>query len=220
MKKPAAFFFDLDGTLVDTEMPWAAAIAAALADRGAHTTPEHVLSVITGRSWFDINAALAAEFPQISGMTPDQAGEILEPYFKRVVPDPKSIVICSSVEFLKRAAEVAPCAIVSGSCRDEILKAAALCGVDGLLGFVLGAEDYPRGKPAPDCYLKAAAFAGADAGECVAVEDSAAGVRSGLDAGMRVIGLRRGRPGAVPRYFDGCEWVVEDLSELDPSAIF
>jgi len=51
------------------------------------------------------------------------------------------------------------------------------------------AEDVLRGKPSPDAYLLAAARLGADAAECLVVEDAPAGVQAARSAGMSVIGL-------------------------------
>ncbi len=216
--KPAAFFFDLDGTLVDTESLWAQAIADALADCGQSATRDSLLPIVMGRSWLDIHAAIQEAYPSVPRMPATDAADFLRPYYTRLAGNGEGTVIRSSVEFLKHAAKIAPCAIVSGSPHADVEKAAEICGISHLLSFVLGAEDYGRGKPAPDGYLKAAAMLEVDASECVAVEDSAAGVRSGRTAGMRVIGLRR--QSAVPQDLSGCEWLVDDLSELDLNAVF
>ena len=63
--KPAAFLFDLDGTLVDTEALWTEAIVEWLADRGASTTVEAVSPVVFGHSWLDIQSTLHERFPQL-----------------------------------------------------------------------------------------------------------------------------------------------------------
>jgi sugar-phosphatase len=46
-----------------------------------------------------------------------------------------------------------------------------------------------RGKPDPEGYLLAARELGADPAACVVLEDSPGGVRAGVDAGMRVVGV-------------------------------
>ncbi|MFN2479594.1 MAG: HAD family hydrolase [Pseudonocardiaceae bacterium] len=51
------------------------------------------------------------------------------------------------------------------------------------------ADDVERGKPAPECYLLAAARLGILPAGCVVVEDAPAGVRAALAAGMRCIGI-------------------------------
>lgn len=216
--RPAAFLFDLDGTLVDTEMLWVRAIVDWLADRGQATTVEAFAPVIFGHSWIDIHAAIHAQFPGLGKTSPIEDAKSLRGYYARLATDPAKQVVPGSVAFLKRVAKIAPCVIVSGSPHADVQAAADLCGVAGLVKFVLGAEDYGRGKPAPDGFLKAAERLDVDSSECVVVEDSTAGVAAGRAAGMHVIGLDRNR--ACPQNFAGSEWLVHDLSELDVDAVF
>ena len=216
--RPAAFLFDLDGTLVDTELLWARAIVAWLADRGKETTVEALAPLICGRSWPDIYATIRARFPGLGPSSPLEDAKALRGFYDRLVPDPARQVVPGSVAFLKKAARLAPCVIVSGSPHADVQAAATTCGVGGVLKFVLGAEDYGRGKPAPDGFLKAAELLDVDASECVVVEDSTAGVVAGRAAGMHVVGLDRNR--MCPQNFAGCEWLVRDLSELDVDAVF
>ena len=216
--KPAAFLFDLDGTLIDSEMLWARAIVDWLADRGQHTTVEAFAPLVFGRSWLDIHATIHAEFPELGRQTPIEDARTLRPYYARLATDPAQLVIPGSIDFFREAARLAPCVIVSGSPHDDVIAAAELCGIRHLVKFVLGGEDYGRGKPAPDGFLQAASLLDVDASECVVVEDSTAGVAAGRAAGMRVVGLDRNR--MVQQNFSGCEWLVHDLSELDVAAVF
>ena len=216
--KPAAFLFDLDGTLVDTEALWTEAIVEWLADRGAQTTVEEIAPVVFGHSWLDIQATLHERFPALPKTGAEEDANTLRPYYARRAVNPASQIIPGAVDFLRKVSRIAPCVIVSGSPHDDAVQAAELCGVENLLRFVLGAEDYGRGKPAPDGYLKAASLLEVDASECVVVEDSTAGVQAGRAAGMRVIGVDRNQ--RAPQDFAGCEWLVHDLSELDVHAVF
>ena len=59
----------------------------------------------------------------------------------------------------------------------------------GLFDAILTSEDFERSKPDPDCYLKAAQKLGVEPDECVVFEDSVNGLRSGLSAKMKVVGL-------------------------------
>ena len=216
--KPAAFLFDLDGTLLDTESFWTEAIVEWLADRGAVTTTEAVAPLVFGRSWPDIQSALHAMFPQLPKTGAEEDAKTLRPYYARLAVNPASQIIPGAVSFLKKVSRIAPCVIVSGSPHDDVVQAVELCGVENLVRFVLGAEDYGRGKPAPDGYLKAASLLEVDASECVVVEDSMVGVQAGRAAGMRVIGVDRSRH--APQDFAGCEWLVHDLSELNVHVVF
>ena len=216
--KPAAFLFDLDGTLIDTEALWTEAIVEWLADRGTRTTVEAVAPVVFGHSWLDSQSTLHERFPSLPKTSAEDDAKTLRPYYARRAVNPASQVIPGAVSFLKKASRHAPCVIVSGSPHDDVVQAAELCGVENFVRFVLGAEDYGRGKPAPDGYLKAASMLEVDASECVVVEDSTAGVQAGRAAGMRVIGVDRNQ--RAPQDFAGCEWLVHDLSELDVHAVF
>ncbi len=213
--KPEAFFFDLDGTLVDTERLWARAIVACLKDRGCEAEEDATLNLILGHSWLDIHAKIHAAHPELGTTSAAEDAKALRAYYDRICTDPATTVIPSAVAFYRKAARIAPCAIVSGSPHPDVEAAARTCGIELVTKFVLGAEDYARGKPAPDGFLKAAAMLDVDASECVAVEDSAAGIAAARAAGMRVIGVDR-----VGRGLAGCTWLVSDLSEIDPIAEF
>ena len=216
--KPAAFFFDLDGTLVDTETPWTRAIVAFLSDRGVSATEDDIAPIVCGRSWYDIHSELHSRYGALPKADPAADAVKLRPYYDRIVTDPKSIVIESSVAFLKKVASFAPVAIVSGSPRADVWDIARTCEIADLLEFVLGTEDYPRGKPAPDSFLRAASMLEVDASECVVVEDSTAGVKAGRAAGMHVLALNRNEK--VPQDLTGATWLVKDLSEINVETEF
>jgi sugar-phosphatase len=54
---------------------------------------------------------------------------------------------------------------------------------------VVTADDVAAGKPAPDCYLQAAALLDVAPFDCIVVEDSPPGIEAARTAGMRVIAL-------------------------------
>ena len=62
---------------------------------------------------------------------------------------------------------------------------------------VIGGEDAPRGKPAPDLYLAAAKGLGVDPAECVAFEDAVNGVKSAVAAGMKAAAVLTTTPAEV-----------------------
>lgn len=211
--KPAAFFFDLDGTLVDTEAAWTRAIVDLLAARGASATFEGLLPEVIGHNWYDIDRRLHELYPVIGESTPEDDAVALRAHYQRHAAAPESMRIEGSIAFFNEVAAIAPCAIVSGSPHDDVVAAAKVCGIEGRLAFVLGAGEYARGKPAPDGYLAAAERLGADPARCVVVEDSSVGVAAGVAAGMQVVALDRNP--LLKQDLSGARWIVRDLSEID-----
>ncbi len=72
-----------------------------------------------------------------------------------------------------------------------------------------------RGKPAPDCFLLAAARLGLPPAACVVIEDAPAGVTAGVAAGMAVIALASNYPPADLRSA-GASHVVARLTDVPP----
>ena len=211
--KPAAFLFDLDGTLVDTETVWAKAMAQWVCEKGGDADTDEIYAFVVGHSWIDIDEMLHAKYPVLGRSSPAEDAVTLRAIYQSLAGDPREMRIESSIAFYRRAAEIAPCAIVSGSPHDDVVAAAKTCGIEALTKLVLGAGEYTAGKPSPSGYLKAAEILGVDPASCVVVEDSTAGVASGVAAGMKVIALDRAA--IIPQRYDGATWRVHDLSDLD-----
>ncbi len=79
--------------------------------------------------------------------------------------------------------------------------------------WLITADDVTHGKPAPEPYLLGARRLGLAAGECVVVEDVAAGVRSGKAAGARVLGLARTATAAELRKA-GADWMADGVARV------
>lgn len=87
--------------------------------------------------------------------------------------------------------------LVTGSGQKSLLDALArdYPGVF-LPGMTVTAADVTHGKPDPEPYLKGAAIAGADPGECIVVENAPLGVRAGKAAGCFTVAVTTG---PIPR---------------------
>lgn len=211
--KPAAFLFDLDGTLVDTEAAWTHAIVDLIVSRGGKTTFDDILPNVIGRNWLDINRMLHERFPEMGDTSAMEDAVELRQFYEKYASDPKALRIEGTIEFFKKASKVAPCAIVSGSPHDSVAAAAEMCGLSDITALILGAGEYEEGKPSPSGFLRAAEILKVDPKDCVVIEDSEVGVTSGVAAGMKVVGLDRAR--IAKQHFTGETWRVSDMSELD-----
>jgi HAD superfamily hydrolase (TIGR01509 family) len=206
-----AYIFDLDGTLVDTEILWVEAIGTFLRDHGVDVSDEWVVGVVFGKAWRDVYATICREVPQVAHMPLAEMQDAIDPYFYRL-RDRSDVRIPGSVELLKRLAAETPVCIVSGSPRRDLEHAVEQLGIRDLLAFSLASEDYARGKPDPSCYLLAAEKFGVPPPDCVAFEDSAAGLRAAKTAGMRCVVLRRDN--APPQDLSEADLILSDLADF------
>ena len=77
-----------------------------------------------------------------------------------------------------------PLAVVSGSRRKSVVHSLSAFGLLDKFDVLVCAEDYARGKPAPDCFLTAAARLGVEPKDCLVFEDTDMGIAAAAAAGM------------------------------------
>ncbi|MCL1920081.1 MAG: HAD family phosphatase [Kiritimatiellaeota bacterium] len=209
---PAAFIFDLDGTLIDSEMLWVDAMIAYLADRRCVCARDAMMTVVFGRSWVDIHREITARFPALAHVSRQQMADKLRGYYERQCEDTESILIHSSVTLLKTLARDYPVIVVSGSPHDDVEAAVRLMGAQESVRFVLGAEDYSPGKPSPAGFLLGARLLGVMPSQCVVFEDSWAGVTAAKAAGMVCVALTR--PTENPQDLSAADLLLADLADF------
>ncbi|SAD08563.1 sugar phosphatase [Enterobacter hormaechei] len=201
------FLFDLDGTLVDSlpvvERSWChwadrhgidhQDVLNFIHGKQAITSLRHFLA---GRSEEEIQAEFKyleqIEATDTEGITAlPGARELLEHLYEAQIP--WAIVTSGSV----------PVAHARH-------KAAGLPTPD----VFITAERVKRGKPEPDAFLLGAELLGLAPAECVVVEDAAAGVLAGLNAGSHVIAVNV--PAGSPR-LEEADFVLNTLTAIDVS---
>jgi HAD superfamily hydrolase (TIGR01509 family) len=215
IRRPAAVLFDLDGTLVDSERENVESVVLACRALGAELTADERRFVV-GHSWNEIHARLAAHHrPALSNISMDEL-------IARAVDEKRVLLmrgghraLPAAVDTVRRlAAARVPLAIVSGASRVEVRDAIEGIAIAAHFQVVLGAEDYLRGKPAPDPYLLAMERlqVTAQARACVVIEDATPGILAGRAAGARVIGVRIGN--FVGYDLSPADVVVDTLAEV------
>lgn len=181
----SAVLFDCDGVLADSE----------------HIATELLLEDLGARGWVMTAAESEARFLGLSlpmmvaaveekvGPLPrtwasDLAARLAAEMAERVTPIPHSGEAVAAV-----AAMGLGHAVGSNSSRGELTAKLTRLGLADVFGHrVVSHEDVPRGKPAPDIWLRCAALLGVEPDACVVIEDSLTGVRAARAAGMRVLG--------------------------------
>jgi beta-phosphoglucomutase-like phosphatase (HAD superfamily) len=180
---PKAVFWDMDGTLTDSEPLHEAALIAALRSAGV-TPPSDLHERVLGISAWPVyemlrdEHGLALPFDEWIVRKYDHYWPLVD----GLKPRPGAVEIFNEL----RALGVAQ-AVVSNSDRmvvDANLSAVGLA-YPGMR--TVSRNDVREGKPHPEPFLRAAWLAGVDPGDAVAVDDSWTGATAALAAGMKTI---------------------------------
>jgi beta-phosphoglucomutase len=184
-----AVIFDFNGTLSHDEPILLAIFQELFAEYGRPLSAAEYFDDLAGLSDPEIvRTWLGANHPAV-----DEVIERRIERYRELAADGSTVP--SEVRAAVRyAAERVPVAIVSGAARAEIEPVLRAAGLAGLVHVIVTAEDVPRGKPAPDGYLRALELLHASNGELVAsdllvFEDAEAGIASAKTAGMRCIAV-------------------------------
>jgi HAD superfamily hydrolase (TIGR01509 family) len=180
--EPAAVIFDLDGVLVDSEPLWDA-VRTGLAASNGRPWPDGATRELQGMStpeW----ARYLVDTVGIPGPPEHVAKQVIAAVADRYR---EHLPLLPGAVRAVRAMARWPLAVASSSPPELIEVVVTTAGLADLFGATVSSEEVPRGKPAPDVYLAAAQRLGADPAGCLAVEDSANGLRSAATAGMTVV---------------------------------
>jgi HAD superfamily hydrolase (TIGR01509 family) len=179
----AAVVFDLDGVLIDSEQTWARVRRAyTLAHGGRY--PDEADRAMMGMSSVEWSRYLHDELgasPPPETISAEVAAQVADE-FRRALP-----LLPGAVEAVRALAERWPLGVASSANRSLIDLVLRESGLASCFGATVSSEEVPRGKPAPDVYLEAAARLSVEPSRSAAVEDSSNGLRAAAAAGMRVI---------------------------------
>jgi len=201
-----AFFFDLDGTLLDTEILWVEATERYVRDCGLDARHEDVLADVYGISWRGVRENMQWRFPELTW-----DWDAIKRHFLRL-REIRPLPIEGSINLLRRLARNYPVAVVSGSTREDVQDGLARIGIEDCVAFALDDSSYSPGKPDPACYRMAAERVGLSPASCVAFEDSTAGIAAAKGAGLYCAALVR--PGRPAQDVSMADIVLEDLSRF------
>ena len=178
-----AYIFDMDGTLIDN-CAWHVLAWRDFAHRhGRDLSERQILDWMGATSSYYMNRIFEREVPA------DECAELTreKEELYRAMYAPHLALADGLKEILDDARRRGiQLAIATGGSLDNVDFILDGLNLRPMFDVIVDASQYERGKPAPDCYLKAAARMGLDPAECLVFEDAVAGVRSGKAAGMRV----------------------------------
>jgi HAD superfamily hydrolase (TIGR01509 family) len=195
-----AIFFDLDGTLVDTESIALTAGLRAFAEVG-HPVDAAFMHALVGKAQPQAAEIILAAMPAIDLAAFDQAWRI---EFDAGMADGLPLK-AGAAELLERLDH--PLAIVTSTGRVGAHHKLGLVGLTHHFRAIITLDDVTAPKPAPDPYLLAAQTLGVDPKRCLVFEDSDVGAEAGHRAGCTVIQV----PDVAPTQGRFARHLVADL---------
>ncbi|SHF89723.1 Haloacid dehalogenase-like hydrolase [Microbulbifer donghaiensis] len=200
--------FDCDGVLVDSESIVCRILAEEMNKLGMETTAEELDEQFSGRPARDCLLEIETRF---GGPLPDHyfgntERRIREAFHAELEP------VAGIEDLLDHLLQVnlRSCVASSGSHEKMRLTLNKTGLYDYFDGRIFSADDVPRGKPWPDLFLHAAQSMGVEPQHCLVVEDSIAGVKAAVAAGMPVVGYSA-HPVRAPQLENAGARVVGDL---------
>ncbi|CAK4080722.1 unnamed protein product [Aphanomyces euteiches] len=214
-----AVIFDLDGTLIDTEVLSVDTLTEIAGPRYSLDLHKRILGM-PGHQW----SRIVIDELQLD-MTPD---ELVHQWHVILGTKFSSSVLLRGalglVQNLARQPVKVALATSSAAKAVELKRAAHPALFEGFEVIVCGDDPaVVRGKPNPDIFLAAAARLGIpDMSKCIVVEDSEHGVTAGKAAGMQVVAIPDNRFFAasdIAQRFGHADVVLNSLEDWDMNAL-
>lgn len=200
-----AVIFDLDGTLVQTEILKANSYAQAALELNPNLDERQVIEGfkdVVGLSRqevsstllerFGLEAAVGARMREFGAQQPWQAFvQVRLRVYEQMINDPKTLLQYKcpyNVAFLNQVRDNGyQTGLATMSHCQQALRVLSILGIEDRFDFVASRDDVEVGKPDPEIYLMVAHQLGVDPKHCLVVEDSASGVKAALNAGMHYL---------------------------------
>jgi beta-phosphoglucomutase-like phosphatase (HAD superfamily) len=202
-----AFVFDLDGTLVETEELKALSYARAAAELRPDLDEGEVIEAfkdLVGLSRREVAVGLMRRFEledaargRMEGFgvgTPWQAYvQIRLGIYETLLADPNIVLAHRYPHNIALLCEVRregyPTALATQSHREQAGRVLDILGLADEFEVVVTRDDVEHGKPDPEMHLLVARELDVKPEECLAIEDSPAGVKAALAAGEEIIAV-------------------------------
>lgn len=210
----SAIVFDMDGTLLDTEMVFRDIVYGVCETLGFEMTADIHLAMV-GTS-HEASSRLLAEAYGVSfpyALFNQHCKTMMHERMAEMVP-----VKTGVHELLDElAARRIPAAVATSSGAAHALKHLGTAGLLDRFVTIVTRDDVTDPKPHPEPYLTAAARLQVDPADCLAVEDSRAGVQAAHAAGMQTV-MVPDLVGPTDEIVQLCAAVLDSLHHLRETA--
>jgi HAD superfamily hydrolase (TIGR01549 family) len=202
-----AVIFDLDGTLVETEELKALSYARAAVELRPELHEADVVDAFkdfVGLSRqevakglmqrFGLEAAARKRVPELGVSTPWQAFvQMRQGIYEAMLDDPDLLLGQRYLHNIAYLQEVRNSGVRTGlatmSYCYQVQRVLKVLGLSNAFDFIATRDDVEHGKPDPEIYFLVARELEVQPEDCLVIEDSPAGVKAALAAGMNVVAV-------------------------------
>ncbi len=218
-----AVLFDFNGVIIKDEAIHQQLIEAILIEENLRPSPQEYREICLGRS----DRVCLADILKRRGrvVTDSYLNQIISrkaEAYQRQLETLEKLPIYPGVEdliFQIRVAQL-PMGVVSGALRCEVELVLSRAQLAQYFTVIVAGDDIKVSKPEPDGYLLAVEQLNqqypelkAQASECLAIEDTFAGIEAAKRAGMQVVGVANTYPFHMLQR--QASWTVDYLNELE-----
>lgn len=207
--------FDMDGTIVNTEILWVEATRLVLTKRGVAVNAALQRQINLRVRGLHIKA-ICTELKAMFNFT-DQLWELVQEleYNVHTLYDTHLEYMEGFEAFHAELQKLGfKYAIATNATDNSLAKTNSILKLDTFFGAHMYGSSCVNGvtKPAPDIFLYAAQQLGSHPSECIVIEDSGHGVTAAKAAGMYCIGINNTD---MPEFTHAADRVIRNFTELD-----
>ena len=178
-------FFDLDGTLIDSNGIWKTVDETFLSRRGLPYTREYYEGV--AHTIFPLAAVFTKEYCHLE----ESCEEIMAEWMDLARGLYAAVPLKEGVRaYLEQcAADGIPMAMVTSSVPEHCRTALRVHKLEAFFSRIVFAQELGLDKKNPELWREAARLCGAEPADCTVYDDSLSAVRGAKAAGMRTVGV-------------------------------
>ncbi len=209
-----AILFDCDGVIADSEPTWNEIDRAHLAHFGVPDYDGSLKSHVIGKGFSLAGAFYKDRFALVEPLEDliEQRTGVAAHFYAKSVP-----IFDGVPEVLTELKAMGlQLALATSSVSRLILPFLRRCDIEKYFDVIITGEMVKLGKPHPDIYLLAAEKCGAEAKNCIVIEDALAGLEAGRAAGATTIAIPDPRWMDVALFEGMADYQVADLRAVLP----
>lgn len=214
--RPAAFIFDMDGVIIDSELIHSRVKMDAFRHFGLPFEEKDLIHYM-GRTSEDLFGEVIAKTHR-TDVSVDDLVTYKHDHYLEVLQDGGAKPIPGAIELIRGLYEAGiPLALATSSwvkVMDAVLDA---FGIRPYFQSVISGSTLPKSKPDPAIYLLSAERLGVAPEKCMVLEDTKSGVLAAKRAGMTCIGFRS--PHSGNQDLSRADRIVDQLSEIVPAEL-